>query len=193
MIKAIGVTNHLNQSLTLELGFPERSGLLVQEIGGLGPSKANINAIEMSTNDGSMYTSARLNARNITLRLKFLAKPTIEDARQLSYKYFPIKKQVRLFIETDNRTCEIYGYVESNEPDIFSNQSGTVISIMCPDPYFYSLKTMATEYSGITPNFEFEFSNESLSEKLIEPGSITTVTMQNIYYPFHKDNYLKDY
>lgn len=39
-------------------------------------------------------------------------------------------------IETDSRTCYIYGYVESNEPDIFSSESGTIVSIICPDPYW---------------------------------------------------------
>ena len=187
MIKAIGVTNHLGESLTLELGFPERSGFLIQEIEGLGPVKADINVVEMSTTDGALFTSSRINTRNIVIHLLFMGSPTIEDTRQLSYKYFPVKKRVRLLVETDNRMCEIYGNVESNEPDIFSSQSGTVISIMCPDPYFYSVSDATTIFSGIEAMFDYEFSNESLTENLIEFSNIKSDTLEQIIYDGDSD------
>ena len=75
--------------------------------------------------------------------------------------------------------------MESNEPDIFSDKEGCNISIICPDPFFYSLKTNKTMFSGIEPAFEFAydediddyvFSNESLDEPLIETGIITNET-----------------
>ena len=102
-----------------------------------------------------------------------------------SYKYFPIKKKVTLLIETDNRICETYGYVESNEPDIFSSDETTQISIVCPDPYFYSAGpdgTNTTIFYGVEPLFEFAFSNESLTESLIEFGEIKNETEQTVYY-----------
>lgn len=185
MIKSVTVTNYLGESIKLELGRPELSGFLIQKIDGLGPSKANINVTEVSTNDGALYNSARLNSRNIVFSLKFLCKPTIEDVRQLSYKYFPIKKYVTLLFETDNRVCETYGYVESNDPDIFSSFETTQISIICPDPYFYSAGVdgnNVTVFSGDEPTFEFDFSNESLNQNLIEFGVITNRLEQTIYY-----------
>jgi phage-related protein len=166
----------------LELGHPEKSGFLVQSIDGLGPSKANINATELSTSDGSLFNSSRVTSRNIILQLKFLENPTIEDTRQLSYKYFPIKRRIRLLFETDNRVCEIYGNVESNTPNIFSKSEGTQISIFCPDPYFYSVEKTVTVFSGIESEFEFPFENESLNENLLEFGEVRTDLIQNIYY-----------
>lgn len=109
MIRAVTVTNYLGESKTFELAFPESSGFVVQSISGLGPSKADINMTEISTNDGSLYNSARVNSRNIVMSLKLMFNPQIEDARHETYKYFPIKKRVRLLIETDNRICETYG------------------------------------------------------------------------------------
>ena len=182
MIKSVTVTNYLGESIKLELGFPERSGFLVQEILGLGASKANINSTELSTADGSLYNSSRVNSRNIIFTLGFLPTPTIEDSRQKTYKYFPIKKKVHLLFETDNRVCEIYGYVESNEPNIFAKSSTTQISIICPDPHFYSIQENITIFSGIEPLFELEFSNESLTDNLIEFGNILNLTMQTVYY-----------
>ncbi|MCQ4834033.1 phage tail family protein [[Clostridium] symbiosum] len=185
MIRAITVTNYLGESKRFELACPEESGFVVQSISGLGPSKADINMTEISTNDGSLYNSARVNSRNIVMSLKLMFNPQIEDARHESYKYFPIKKKVRLLIETDNRICETYGYVESNEPNIFSSNESTQISIVCPDPYFYSAGPdgiNTTIFYGVLPLFEFPFSNESLTEKLIEFGEIKNETEQTVYY-----------
>ena len=190
MINSVVVTNHLDESIILELRFPEKSGFLVQEITGLGPAKANINSTELSTTDGSFYNSARLNSRNITMTLKFMHTPTIETVRQLSYKYFPVKKRIKLTVNTDNRSCEIYGYVEANEPNIFSNQSSTTISIVCPDPYFYSTgdgATKVTVFSGIIPTFEFPFSNESLVNPLMSMGDIVLNQEQNVVYDGESD------
>ena len=106
MIRAETVTNYLGESKRFELAFPEESGFAVQSISGLGPSKADINTTEISTNDGSLYNSARVNSRNIVMSLKLMFNPQIEDTRHDSYKYFPIKKKVTLLIETDNRICE---------------------------------------------------------------------------------------
>ncbi len=182
MINSVTVTNYLNESVALELGFPEKSGFLIQEIAGLSPSKADINMTDLSTGDGSVYNSARINRRNIVFTIRLLENPTIEITRQNTYKYFPIKKRVKLLIESDTRTCEIYGYVESNDPNIFSKEETTQISIVCPNPYFYSQGTTITIFSGLNPEFEFPFSNESLSENLLVMGSILTNAEQTIYY-----------
>lgn len=183
MIHSVTVTNYLGDSIELELKRPEKSGFYIKSIDGLGPGKSDINVTDISTGDGGLFNSARLQPRNIVLTLGFLMKQTIEDVRQSSYKYFPIKRGVNLRIETDNRTLEIDGYVESNEPNIFSENEDTDISIICPNPYFYSSGDgNTTVFSGIEPMFKFPFSNESLTEKLIMMGSIENRSEQNIIY-----------
>lgn len=185
MIKSITVTNYLGDSIKLELGRPEQSGFLIKSISGLGPSKANINTTEVSTNDGSLFNSARLNQRNIVFEFIFVEsinRESIEDIRQKSYKYFPIKKNVDLLIETDNRIVKTTGYVESNEPNIFSSQEGAQISIICPDPYFYSTEKTVTIFSGIEPLFEFPFENNSLTDNLIEFGGIIVNQEKTVFY-----------
>lgn len=185
MIKSITVTNYLGDTLKLELARPELSGFIVMSVTGLGPGKANINTTEISTNDGSLYNSSRVPNRNIVISLRYLWNDSIEDARQLSYKYFPIKKKLTLLIETDNRLAEIDGYVESNEPDIFSKEEGADISIICPYPFFYSAYgdgKQTTVFSGVEPMFEFPFSNESLSLPLLEMGEIHNRTDNVVIY-----------
>lgn len=188
MIYSIVVTNYLGDRIKLELGKPDVSGFLIKSITGLGPAKANVNTTEVSTNDGSLFNSARLSQRNIVLDMVFINTvygESIEDLRQKSYKYFPLKKSVELTIETDNRYMKTTGYVESNEPNIFSSQEGTQISIICPDPYFYSAGedgNNVTNFYSIDPMFEFPFSNESLDEPLLVFGEIQIKTEGVITY-----------
>lgn len=182
MIKSVTITNHIGESIKMELGFPEKSGFLIQNITGLGPVKADINSTKFATSDGSAFNSARLDSRNIVMTLRLLDNPTIEAMRQKSYKYFPIKKRIRFMIETDNRKCEIYGYVETNDPIIFSKKEITQISIICPDPYFYSIGKKTTIFSGLEPLFEFPFSNESLDGNLLEISRIITNQEKTIFY-----------
>lgn len=183
MINSIIITNYLGEQITLDLENPENSGFIVREIRGLGPCKATINTTEVSTNDGSIYNSARLNARNIVFDLVFIGTD-IESLRQLSYKFFPIKKPLTLEFITDNRDCVTTGYVESNEPNIFSSSESATISILCPDAYFYSIEAgeNITTFYGEDPLFEFPFENNSLTENLIEFGNIRQYTDVVIVY-----------
>lgn len=185
MIKKIIVTNYLGDKLEMELTRPSASGIYIRNITGLGPGQATVNLTEMVSNDGGKFNSARLPSRNIVLTLGFLFDPMIEDVRHKTYRYFPLKRPVTIYVETDRRKGEIVGYVESNEPVIFSKEETTVISVMCPIPYFYSAGedgTNVTVFSGIEPLFEFPFSNESLTEDLIEMGNILEITEKVIYY-----------
>lgn len=182
MIKVLTVTNYLGDSIRIELARPELSGFAITSITGLGPGKAVINTTDFSTTDGGIYSSSRLPVRNIVISLQYLWKNSIEDTRQLSYKYFPLKRKVTLGIETDNRNVEISGYVESNDPTIFSDAEGADISIICPDPLFYSLESSLTVFSGIEPMFEFPFYNDSLSENLLVMSEILSVAEKVIVY-----------
>jgi len=185
VIKSITITNHVNESYKITLTRPDLSGFLISRIDGLGPPKAEIGMIDLATNDGGRYNSAKVTPRNITMDIIFHdneAGLSIEELRQKSYKYFPIKKQIKFMIETDERVCETYGYVESNEPVIFGGRAGTSISIICPDPYFYSVNNQNTVFSGTQSLFEFPFSNDSLDFNLIDFGEIISIPEQTVYY-----------
>ncbi len=188
MIKSIQVINYRNESLTIDIFNPDESGFYIKSIEGLGPSKANILTSEVSTADGSNFNFARIAQRNVVINLGFWQNngELIEYLRQKTYKYFPLKKPLDLIITTDKRVSKLTGYVESNEPDIFSENESCTISILCVDPYLYSMggKNGIYEYkfSGIEPMFQFPFSNESLSEPLLNMGEIVKLKERNIPY-----------
>lgn len=172
MIKGLIVTNHNNESLELDLFHPEWSGLIIDDIDGMGPPTAVINSNEVATIDGGIFTSARTTQRNIVLTLSMMDNPLIEDSRLLTYRYFPIKKPISIELLTDRRDAICYGYVESNQPTVFTDHESTQISIICPDPYFYDLEQSIEVFTGVKGVFEFPFWNNSLTEKQIVFGEI---------------------
>lgn len=186
MIKSFTITNHQNETLHLILTEPEKAGVAVASVEGLNPPKINVNTVDMANLDGSIFTSSRADARNIVFQLIMMegiaSAKSIEDSRHLVYRYFPIKHQIRIEVETDRRTSVIWGYVESNETYIFSKQEYAQISIVCPDPWFYDVNDRNVRFYAIEPLFEFPFSNESLTEDLINFGEIKLDTSVEFIY-----------
>lgn len=188
MLKSVTITNYLGASVTYSMEGPtidDETGLFITGIDGLGPVKADINMTSLATANGDIFNSARLGGRNVVLKAAFTYAETIEEARLLSYKFFPIGHKVKFHIETENRIAETEGYVESNEPDIFSKQSTTQVSILCESPWFASVDeegNQTTNFSNVIEEFEFPFSNESTTEKLIEFGSIVNKKENTVYY-----------
>lgn len=182
MIKTITVTNPKNESLVMELTNPWATGLNIKNVDGLGPPKANISSNDLATVDGSIFTGVRSQSRSIVFTIGLLANPDVEVNRLKTYRYFPLKKKIKIAVETDNRKLEIEGWVESNEPDIFSEDETATISILCLNPWFYKSVDTAQALSSIEPMFEFPFSNESTSENLIQFGEVKMDKRAIIHY-----------
>lgn len=113
----------------------------------------------------------------------------IEESRHRSYKYFSAKKKVTLEFESDERRVAIDGYVESNEPIIFSKDEYTQVSILCLEPYFRSIEPVEVVFTTVDPldGFEFPFENNSLTEDLIIMGEVKDDKVYNIFYPGDAD------
>ncbi len=140
MIKSISVTNHLGDTVQylvdgLNDANMAESGLIITNVEGLGPVKANINMTELANTDGTKFNSSRLTGRNIVITGYFTHAATIEEARYLSYKYFPIGKPVEVEVVTDGRQGSTIGYVESNTPYIFEEKTYCSVSILCESPF----------------------------------------------------------
>ena len=176
MIKTVTITNPNGEEVTIELGEVEpQSGLFITEIEGLGPPKADINMTSLAAKDGGLYNSSRANGRNIVMHVRFIKASSVEEVRLLTYKYFPLKKRIKFHVETENRIAETEGYIESNEPDIFSQEESATISIVCESAWFRDASTNGIEiidFSDIVSLFEFEFEDDDDESPTIEFSSI---------------------
>lgn len=180
MFKSIKIVNYKNEELLIDFFNSDPTGFNIRKIDGLGPVKADIATTKIVTSDGDIYNSARANGRNIVLTLGFIIKPdigmnTIEDCRQKTYKYFPLKKKLKFIVTTDNRELYTYGYVESNEPDIWSKDETTQISIICPSPWFQSKGSNSVKITNVRPLFKFPF---EVLEQDLEVKDLTDKTKE---------------
>lgn len=189
MIKSLTVRNYIGESIKITLTDDDPDhGLYIKSMTGLGPPKATINTSAFGIIDGSDYNSSRAENRNIVLTIKpdqTTKCPSVETARQNTYRFFPLKREVTLIFETDNRLCQIKGHVESNEPNIFSNNEDLQISIICSNPYFQAVGEdipQVTYFSEVMPLFEFPFENESLDNNTIELSYYETRKEKELYY-----------
>lgn len=167
MFQSVTVTNYRGDSLELPLRWPNDSGLLLYKIDGITPGDVEVNSQDYAVLDGGVFNSSRMGTRNITIEFYYGFTPHIESARHRAYRYFPVKTEVRLDFLTDERNLSIWGYVEGNDTDIFSEHEKGQVSIVCPDPYFYEKDYVSYTLGTAVPEFEFPFSNESLTEPLI--------------------------
>lgn len=194
MIHSFTVTNHTGKSMECELTNPWKEGLAVGSIDGLGPGQATVNVADISSKDGGLFNSARKGSRNIVITLIFVDHDTltIEDLRRKCYTYFPLKKQVKLkFTTSDGKTYKHYlidGIVESNEPTIFSQREGATISIICPDPCFYTTDDQEQRFSiASNPDFAFEFSKVPSDNTELLMGNVVSYVVTNLYYDGDSD------
>lgn len=189
MIKSIEIVNGFGEHLTIELGAPEKTGLWVKSIKGIGPGKANINTTDLASSDGGIYNSARSEIRNITLTLGMVSyvdaagnKLSVEDVRRNLYRWFAKKRAIDFIVHTDRIDLITYGYVESNEPDIFNKQETTSISIICPDPNMYIQNgSEGISFSSTDDIFEFPISFIQTSD--------TSFLPDKLYYEKEDDEY----
>ncbi len=177
MIKSVIITNHLGESLILRFSDVSDSGFFIKSIDGLGPVEGTINISNLATIDGGIYNSARKNSRNIVLDLVYDTSIglTVEELRHKSYKYFRLKTPIVITIITDKRELKTFGYVETNEQTIFSEQAGTQISILCPNSDFVDANAKTESYDvrkDILELFTFPFANRELSYPTLYFGEI---------------------
>ena len=148
---------------------------ILYKIEGLQPPSVNVNVSDNATSDGSTFNSARANSRNIVIYVAI--KGIVEESRINLYKYFPLKKKIKLYYKNDTRDVYIEGYVELIECDLFSASQVAQISIICPQPYFKGVDELVSYFSDISSLLQFPF---SIASSGIEFSAITTNIRKSI-------------
>lgn len=178
------VINDHNEVLELVLSEPEKTGLLVSSIDGIGEPDATPNMSVMGLTDFSRINSVRLEPREIEIELEYYGDD-IEASRLTAYRAFHTKSMVTLIFKTDYREVMCSGLVLHNEPIVFSKECGCKITVKCPDPYLYSLDTITTVFDGIEPLFTFPFCDAE--EDQIQFGEIRIIKERSVFYTGEAD------
>ncbi len=158
---------------TLEL--TNNPNYTVFKIEGLNPPQATINSSANSTNDGSKVNNVRVENRNIVIYATI--EGDVEANRINLYKYFPVKKTIKLYFNNDSRNIYIEGVVELIECDLFTKKQVAQISVICPQPYFKAINDLVSIFSDVSPLFSFPF---TIAKSGVEVSAITTNVRKSI-------------
>lgn len=173
MLRSVEIKGFDETPYKIDIVKPDQTGLIISSIDGLGAGAAELTTSGRASMDGDVFNGARVGSRNIVFTFRHGRRQDPEVGRELSYNLFPLKEQVEMIFTTDKRTAMISGYVESNEPDIFTNEPSFTVSVMCVEqPYFKSVfdDQVTTKLYYLEPKLEFPLSNESLTAPLINMG-----------------------
>jgi Phage tail protein. len=128
---------------------PDTDLFEVRDIQGLGPVNADINTTRLGKIPGTKFAGSSVGERNIVIKLGLTPDWqdwTISRLRKHLSHWFAPGNWVNLVFETmEFDPAVISGYVESNEPNVFSNDPEHQISIICPDLYFRSAQQTVVE------------------------------------------------
>lgn len=137
----------LRPAPALSLGgfMPSDDPVQIRNIDGLGPVKAEITTVPSGVSRGETFQGSSTGKRNIVLTLGLnpdWAVQTISGLRQLLYGYFMPQQWCKLRIFSDELpTTDIEGYIESFEPNMFSQDPEVQISVINPRPDFIEIDT----------------------------------------------------
>jgi hypothetical protein len=178
-------------------GAPGTDPLQILNIDGLNPVKAEITTQPFGSYDGEAYMGAFVGKRNVVLTIGLnpnWATQSIEALRQLCYNYFMPKLTTKLrFFSTHLPICEINGYVESLESNMWSKVPQMLVSIICPEPDFIASDPVVL--NGTTNNGSpfIDFQNVGsvpsgltlvITQAVGNPGENTIqLSLQNEYAP----------
>lgn len=149
----------------LELGgfYPGLDPIQIRDIDGIGPVKASILTTPFASGKGEFYQGSTVGKRNILLTLGLNPEwgdQTMASLRQMLYRYLLPEAWCKLrFFNDQLPVVDIEGFVESFDPNMFSQDPEIQVSVICPKPDF--IEPDASIYYGVvddgTIEFEFEY------------------------------------
>jgi hypothetical protein len=140
--------------------MPFYDPVFIRDIDGIGPVKADIATTPFASGRGELYQGSTTPNRNIVLTLGFNpdwdGQQTMASLRQILYRYLMPQNWTKLrFFSQELPDVDIEGYVESFDPNIFSQDPEIQVSIICPKPDF--IEADATTYNGVVDDGTLEF------------------------------------
>lgn len=129
---------------------------MVSEIDGLYPPSGTISTSAYAGMDGSYLNNAFIEKRNLVITFQ-MRGCSIEECRHELYRVVKPSRYIKVYYKTSKIDVYTEGYVENCTVSNFSNQTSGQISIICPDPYWYSQSIKYAYFGRLMGAFTFPF------------------------------------
>lgn len=121
----------------------------ITDIDGFTEGATSISSSTLADSDGDIVNSQRINARDITVTVKFKDGISIEQAKRYLLKYFKLKKEATLELEYEERTSRLTGYVQSIDIPRFVLGVSAQIGIHCSSPFWEDINALDSMISNV--------------------------------------------
>ena len=122
---------------------------MISKIEGLSPPSGTISTSTYAGMDGSYLNNAFIEKRNVVISFA-MRGVNLEQRRHILYRVVKPSRYVKVYYKTDVIDVYAEGYVETYEISNFDALTSGQISIICPDPYWYSTSAVYAYYSQVT-------------------------------------------
>lgn len=151
---------------------------MTSKIDGLNPPARTISTSTYSGMDGSYLNNAFIEKRNVVISFQ-MRGIDIEKRRHLLYRVVKPSRYIKVYYKTSAIDVYTEGYVETCEVNNFGTLTSGQISIICPDPYWYSTSAIYAYYSQVTGAFHFPFPESDAPFPLGIYSTIDNIIIQN--------------
>lgn len=163
------ITCKNNDGMAITFGN-EFSPYLLINCDGVYSVHHNVYTADNTGIDGATYQGSSTQKRNIVLTLA--EKNNHQENRAQLYQLFMPKNKGTFIYKEGNEERSIDYYVESLDIESTGNVRNTIVSLICPDPFFEAPNDITVVMAGFVRNFEFvhEFveGGEELGERISE-------------------------
>lgn len=151
---------------------------MITSIEGLNPPAGTVSTSTYAGMNGSYLNNASIEKRNLVI--SFAMRGThIETRRHDLYRVVKPSRYIKVYYKTSGIDVYTEGYVETCEISNFEQMISGQISIICPDPYWYSTSATYAYYSQIIGAFHFPFPERNDPFPLGTYSTTDSITIQN--------------
>lgn len=151
---------------------------MTSKIEGLNPPAGTISTSTYAGMDGSYLNNAFIEKRNVVISFQ-MRGIDIEKRRHLLYRVVKPSRYIKVYYKTARIDVYAEGYVETCEISNFDTLTSGQISIICPDPYWYSTSAVYAYYSQVTGAFHFPFPESDAPFPLGVYSTTDNIIIQN--------------
>ena len=151
---------------------------MTSKIDGLNPPAGTISTSTYAGMDGSFLNNAFIEKRNLVISFE-MRGIGLEKRRHALYRVVKPSRYIKVFYKTAGIDVYTEGYVETCEISNFDTLTSGQISIICPNPYWYSTSAVYAYYSQVTGAFHFPFPKSDAPFPLGVYSTTDNIIIQN--------------
>ena len=151
---------------------------ITSKIDGLNPPAGTISTSTYAGMDGSYLNNAFIEKRNVVISFQ-MRGIGLEKRRHALYRVVKPSRYIKVFYKTAGIDVYTEGYVETCEISNFDTLTSGQISIICPNPYWYSTSAVYAYYSQVTGAFHFPFPKSDAPFPLGVYSTTDNIIIQN--------------